>query len=85
MNEKYDYGFLDYNYYGDYNNDPLYILMINEQFEILRDSFYELDDNTRNILNYFIIEQESSDNIDVDLDKYIKELKNKYLDSYNCN
>lgn len=83
MNNEYDFGFLDYDYYGEDHNDPLYILMINEQFEVLRNSFNELDENTKNILDYFIIQREDNQDIEVDIDKYIEELKNKYFDLYN--
>jgi len=83
MNNEYDFGFLDYDYYGEDHNDPLYILMLNEQFDVLRNSFNELDENTKNILDYFIIQRENNDILDVDIDKYIEELKSKYFDLYN--
>lgn len=83
MIEEYDYGFLDYDYYGIYSHDPLYVLMINEQFRILRESFYSLDENTKNILDYFVIRRKLSDNIDVDIDKYTETLKKAYFDFYN--
>ena len=83
MKNEYDFGFLDYDYYGEDHNDPLYILMINEQFEVLRNSFNELDENTKNILDYFIIQREDNQDIEVDIDKYIEELKSKYFDLYN--
>ena len=83
MNNEYDFGFLDYDYYGEDHNDPLYILMLNEQFDVLRNSFNELDENTKNILDYFIIQRENNDILDVDIDKYIEELKRKYFDLYN--
>ncbi len=85
MREEYDYGFLDYDYYGEYNNDPLYILMINEQYDILRNSFYDLDENSKNILDYFVIQRNENEKIDVNIDKYVQELKYKYLNNYNQN
>ena len=72
MNNEYDFGFLDYDYYGEDHNDPLYILMLNEQFDVLRNSFNELDENTKNILDYFIIQRENNDIWDVYIDKYIE-------------
>lgn len=81
MKQEYDYGFLDYDYYGEYNHDPLYILIVNEQFKILRNSFHQLDDETKNIIDYFIIQRQSGDNIDID--NHIKRLKNEYLSMYN--
>lgn len=83
MNRDYDFRFLDYDYYGEDYNDPLYILMINEQFEVLRNSFNELEDNTKNILDYFVIQREDNNDVEVDIDKYILELKSKYFDLYN--
>lgn len=85
MIEEYDYGFLDYDYYGEYNNDPLYILMINEQYDVLRKTFYDLEDNSKNILDYFVIQRNKNENIDINIDKYIQELKHNYLDNYNQN
>ena len=78
-----NYGFIDYKYYGLEKYDPLTVLMINEQFEIMRKSFYNLDENIQNILNYFIIERNSSNFIDVDIDKYLNELKYIYINLYN--
>lgn len=78
-----NYGFIDYKYYGLEKYDPLTVLMINEQFEIMRKSFYSLDENIQNILNYFIIERNSSNFIDVDIDKYLNELKYIYINLYN--
>lgn len=85
MVEEYDYGFLDYDYYGEYGNDPLFILMINEQFDILRKSFYELDTSTKAILDYFIIQRNSLDNLEINADECICKLKEKYLNSYYRN
>ena len=85
MIEEYDYGFLDYDYYGEYNNDPLYILMINEQYDVLRKTFYDLEDNSKNILDYFVIQRNENENKDVNIEKYIQELKHSYLDNYNQN
>jgi len=85
MEEKNDFGFLDYDYYGVYYHDPLYVLMINEQFEVLRKSFYCLDEDTQNILDYFIIQRNDVDNIDMDIDKYINNLKRTFLDLYSAN
>ena len=78
-----NYGFIEYKYYGLEKYDPLTVLMINEQFEIMRKSFYNLDENIQNILNYFIIERNSSNFIDVDIDKYLNELKYIYINLYN--
>lgn len=78
-----NYGFIDYKYYGLEKYDPLTVLMINEQFEIMRKSFYSLDENIQNILNYFIIERNSSNFVDVDIDKYLNELKYIYINLYN--
>lgn len=83
MKEEYDYGFLDYDYYGVYKHDPLYVVMINEQFRLLREAFYKLDNNTKYILDYFIIQRQCPNHIEVDIDKYIKQLKKSYLDTYN--
>lgn len=78
-----NYEFIDYKYYGLEKYDPLTVLIINEQFEIMRKSFYSLDENIQNILNYFIIERNSSNFIDVDIDKYLNELKYIYINLYN--
>ena len=83
MIEDYNYGFIDYKYYGEYSKDPLYILMINEQYETLRKSFYDLEDDIKNILDYFVIQRNKLENIDLNIDKYICKLKNLYLDNYN--
>ncbi len=80
--EKEDYGFLDHEYYDYYNNDPLYVIMINEQFKILRESFYELEIDDRNILDYFIL-QNNKYRFEFDLDLYIKKLRNMYLKNYD--
>lgn len=78
-----NYEFIDYKYYGLEKYDPLTVLIINEQFEIMRKSFYNLDENIQNILNYFIIERNSSNFVDVDIDKYLNELKYIYINLYN--
>lgn len=81
--DKEDYGFLDYDYYGEYSNDPLYILMLNEQYQILRDSFYKLDSDAKNVLDYFVIQRKHENTIEVNLEEYIHKLRKKYLDMYN--
>jgi len=85
MNKIDEYDFLDYDYYGEYNFDPLYILLINEQFKYIRESFYQLDNDTKNILNYFVIQREDFNNLDLNIDKYIRKLRKKYLELYNAN
>lgn len=79
MNDEFNYGFLDYDYYDEYNHDPLYVLIINEQLKMLRNSFYLLDNDTKNVLDYFIIQRKNDDYIDVDIDNYIDRLKNIYF------
>ena len=59
--------------------------MINEQYDILRNSFYDLDENSKNILDYFVIQRNENEKIDVNIDKYVQELKYKYLNNYNQN
>ena len=81
-NNNYNYEFLDYKYWGSYNINPLTFCIINEQFECIRRAFYSLNEDSKNILDYFIIQRLELYNIDIDLDKYLKELKYKYLYFY---
>ena len=77
-----DYGFLDYKYWGSYNINPLTFYIINEQFECIRRAFYSLNEDSKNILDYYIIQRLELYNIDIDLDKYLNELRYKYLYFY---
>ena len=80
-----DYGFLDYEfkYYG--NGDPLLYLIIEEQFDTIRDAFYDLGSNTRHLLQYFILNDSRLQGFDIDIDlrKHLNNLRKKFLDLYN--
>lgn len=82
IKEEYDYEFLDHEYWKSYNIDPLWFCIINEQFDCIRDAFDSLDENSKNILNYFVIRRLKLNNIDIDLDKYLDELRYNYLYYY---
>ena len=81
-NKEYNYDFLDHKYFKSYNINPLLFCIINEQFECIRRAFNSLDDDSKNILYYYIIRRLSLDNINVDLDKYLDKLRYKYLYYY---
>ena len=77
-----DYGFLDGDYWKHFNDDPLMHVMINEQFENIRKAFLSLDENAKNILDCFIIKKLHLNNVEVNVDKYIKMLENRYFKFY---
>ena len=83
--DEYDYDFLDYEYWKCYNINPFWHHLINEQFEAIRKAFRSLDENTKNILDCFIIRKIKINNVEVDMDKYIEELKRAYYYFYNKN
>ncbi|MBQ8892717.1 MAG: hypothetical protein IJ068_07650 [Bacilli bacterium] len=82
IKEKYTYDFLDHKYFKSYNVNPLYFCIINEQFECIRKAFNSLDDDSKNVLDYYIIRRLSLDNINVNLDKYLDKLRYRYLYFY---
>ena len=83
INEEYDYDFLDYDYWRVYDIDPLWYCMLDEQYNCIRKAFECLDDNSKNLLDYFIIRKLSLNNIDIDIDKYLDELRYNYLYYYD--
>lgn len=82
-NEEYDFEFLDYDYWHSYNINPLWYCIINEQFNCIRKAFNNLDENAKNVLDYYFIRRLRLPNIDLDLDKYIDQLRYNYLYYYN--
>ncbi len=80
MQKEYDFDFLHCDYWLYYYKDPLWYVLINEQFYWLRIAFYSLDVETQNVLDYFIIQDNDRKNFE--LDKYIKRLKVAFLKFY---
>jgi len=78
------YNFLEFEFVHYKNENPLLYLIIQEQYETIRRAFFNLDDNERAILDYFILNENHSNKFEmsVDLEKYIKILKKEYMNLY---
>ena len=78
------YNFLEYDFYYYRNTNPLLYLIIKEQFETIQKAFLNLDENTRNLLDYFILNDYNANSfsIDVDIEKHINKLRKEYLNLY---
>ena len=82
IDNEYNYDFLDHDFWYSYNVNPFWYCLINEQFKCIRKAFNDLDEDSKNVLDYFVIRRLKSPNINIDINRYIEKLRQKYLYYY---